>query len=339
MSGLKRFRGVVFIVFITGAAASLLAAPVTIRLSTAAPPLSTWDKQLADLGAAWNKGTEGRVTLRVFAGGSQGDEAAVVKKMRPDVDTLQGALMTSGGLGVIDKGFNVFTIPFFFENDAEELAVQKALEPALEQGLRAQGFHLVAWGTGGWIQVFSKKPLKTLADVKAANLYASKDDDERVQWYIKNGFHAKALTLGDMVSQLKNPLGMIDTAPNNPYAASFSGMYVDAKYMLDVHVAPLVGATVVASRVWDALSEADRAKMTEIARAMEAKIRVDINALDESSINSMKAKGLTVIKPEDKALADFRSAATDMAKSMRGASVPEKIFDAAVDARDHVRKK
>jgi TRAP-type C4-dicarboxylate transport system substrate-binding protein len=259
--------------------------------------------------------------------------------MRPDVDTLQGALMTSGGLGVIDKGFNVFTIPFFFENDAEEQAVQKVLEPTLEQGLRAQGFHLVAWGTGGWIQVFSKKPLHSLADVKAANLYASKDDDERVQWYIRNGFHAKALNLADMGPQLKLPQGMIDTAPNNPYAASFSGMYVDAKYMLDVHVAPLVGATVVATRVWDALSDADRAKMTDLARAMETKIRGDINALDESSINSMKAKGLTVIKPDDKALAEFRSAATDMAKSMRGASVPANIFDAAVTERDRVRKK
>jgi len=335
MSMVKKFVGSVLVV---GAATSVLAAPVTIRLSTAAPPLSTWDKQLADLGAGWTKATEGRVLLRVFPGGSQGDEAAVVKKMRPDVDTIQGALMTAAGLGVIDKAFNVFTIPFFFENDNEELAVQKALEPVLEKGLRAQGFHLVAWGTGGWIQVFSKKPLKTLADIKAANLYASRDDDERVQWYLRNGFHAKALSLAEMGPQLKLPQGMIDTAPNNPYAASFSGMYVDAKYMLDVHVAPLVGATVVATRVWDALSEADRTKMTELARAMETKIRGDINALDASSIAQMKTKGLTVITPDATAMKDFRSAATDMARTMRGTSVPAEVFDLAVVERDRVRK-
>ena len=85
-------------------------------------------------------------------------------------------------------------MPFFVETDDEQLAVQKKLEPRLEQALQAKGFHLVAWGTGGWVQLFSKKPLRSLADVKAAKLYTSKSDDRMVQWYTRNGFNPVPLS-------------------------------------------------------------------------------------------------------------------------------------------------
>ena len=52
------------------------------------------------------------------------------------------------------------------ETDEEELAVQQKLGAVFEQRLNAKGFHLLNWGTGGWVQIFSKKPLKTLDDVK-----------------------------------------------------------------------------------------------------------------------------------------------------------------------------
>ena len=37
----------------------------------------------------------------------------------------------------------------------------------LEKRLEAKGFKLLAWGSAGWVQLFSKKPLKTLDDVKS----------------------------------------------------------------------------------------------------------------------------------------------------------------------------
>ena len=216
MSALKRLAVLTLVV---AAAARLLAAPVTIKLATQAPANSTWHKALLDMGAAWNKNTAGRVKLQVYAGGTQGDEPTTIRMMRPAIGTLQAALLTAGGLAQIDDAFNVFAMPFFFENDDEELAVQQKLTPMLEQKLEAKGFHLLCWGTGGWVQLFSKKPLKTLDDVKGAKLYTSKGDDKMVQWYKTNGFHPVALLPADIPAQLKLGTGMIDTAPSTPYLA------------------------------------------------------------------------------------------------------------------------
>ena len=86
--------------------------------------------------------------------------------MRPGVDQLQANLLMLPGLGTIDEAFNVFGIPFFFQSDAEGQYVLEKLTPMLEKRLDAKGFKLLAWGSAGWVQLFSKKPMKTLADVK-----------------------------------------------------------------------------------------------------------------------------------------------------------------------------
>jgi len=89
----------------------LAAAPMEMKLGTLVPATSTWHKALLDLGSAWKKDTTDRVTLTVYAGGTQGDEATIIRKMRSDV--FQSAFLTSVGLADLDDSFNVFAIPFF----------------------------------------------------------------------------------------------------------------------------------------------------------------------------------------------------------------------------------
>ena len=160
MSALKRFLVALPLVV---APALILGAPGEIKLATLVPANTSWHKALLDMGNTWNKDTEGRVTLTIYPGGTQGDEATTIKKMRPGIDTLQASFLTAAGLADLDQAFNVFAMPFFFESDQEEIAVENKLTPLLEQKLQAKGYHLLSWGTGGWVQVFSKKPLRSLA--------------------------------------------------------------------------------------------------------------------------------------------------------------------------------
>jgi TRAP-type C4-dicarboxylate transport system substrate-binding protein len=311
-------------------AAQAPAPKLTIKLATQAPAGTIWDLQLRKLGSTWAK--EDNVTLVVFPGGTQGEEKATIKQMR--ADQQQAGLLTAGGLSLIDPAFNAFTMPFFFATDEEELAVQKALEPMLQQKLEAKGFHFLCWGTGGWIQLFSKNPLRTLKDVKDAKLFVGKDDVEMEAWYSSNGFHPKPLPISEIGTQLKlGNNGMIDTAPNTPYIAAITQIFTSAKYMLDIHIVPLVGALVITTNAWNQLPQADRDKMTASARVMEAAIRAETPKQDADSITAMKAKGLQVITPDDKALAEFRSAAAELVKTMRGGMVPADVFDRAVQAK------
>jgi TRAP-type C4-dicarboxylate transport system substrate-binding protein len=258
--------------------------------------------------------------------------------MRPGVDTLQAGLYTAGGLAQIDEAFNVFAMPFFYESDEEELAVQNKISPLLEQRLQAKGYRLLNWGTGGWVQMFSKKPLKTLDDVKGAKLFTSKGDDRLVQFYASNGFHPVALLPTDIPAQLKLSTGLIDTAPYPPYIALTLQIFRDAKYMLDVHAAPFVGATIISADSWNKISADDQAKVMAAAKAMETRIRAEGPKQDADSLTAMEARGLVVNKPDAKTAADFRAAANKLNASMRGAMVPADIYDLAIATRDAYRK-
>src|SRR2546427_13205880 len=116
------------------------------------------------MGADWQAATGDRVSVTVFSGGSQGDESTVLRKMR--LDALQAASFTAVGLGSIDAAFNVFDVPFFFVSYDELNDVTAKLTPTIAKRLDAKGFVLLNWGHGGWTQLFTKRPVRTLADLK-----------------------------------------------------------------------------------------------------------------------------------------------------------------------------
>ncbi len=129
----------------------------------------------------WSQATGGRVSMTVFAGGSQGDEPTVLRKIR--VDALQAAALTGVGLGTVDASFNVFDVPFFFESYDELNEVTAKLTPVIAKRIEAKGFILLNWGHGGWTQVFTKTPVRSVADLKKIKLYTSAGNDRMVQWF------------------------------------------------------------------------------------------------------------------------------------------------------------
>lgn len=314
--------------------APLPAAPAQIRLATNMPSGSTWFKGLLAMGDRWREDTQGRVTLNVGVGGV--DEETAIRKMRSDV--LQAAFLTPVGLGRLDESFNVFSMPFFMESADEEAAVAAALTPLIERRLQPKGFHLLCWGNGGWVRLFSKAPLHTLAEVKKARLYTSKGDDRWTRWYVEHGFNPVPLTLADIPSELKKPLGLIDTAPSPPYGAQVLQIFRDARYMLDIRIAPFTGALVISTAAWNRLSVEDRVRLGASAELFEKRVRIDVLSQDASSIEAMKARGLEVIPLDARAAGEFRAAGTELVKTMRGGMVPADIHDAAMQARDEFRK-
>jgi TRAP-type C4-dicarboxylate transport system substrate-binding protein len=312
-------------------------APINVKLATQAPVGSSWHKALLDMTSEWDTKTSGRVKATVYAGGTQGDEPTTIRMMR--VDQMQSTLLTETGLSQIDNAFDVFSMPFFFQNDAEADAVRDKLAPALEQRLQAKGYKLLAWGSGGWVELFSKKQLKTLDDIKQAKLFTSQGDDRMVQWYKTNGFHPVAISANDIPAQLKLTTGMIDAAPSPPYVALVLQIFRDAKYMLDVHVAPLVGALVITNTAWGKIDPADQKVVLDAAHTFQVRNLADATKQDEDSVATMKTRGLTVTPLDPKVAADLRDAGTKMVTSMRS-GVPADvaaIYDQAIKERDAYR--
>ena len=98
-------------------------------------------------------------------------------------------------------------------------------------------------------------------------LFTSAGDDLTVQWYKANGFQPVPLSSADMLSSLTT--GMIEAVPVTPLSALSFQWYRYTPYMLDVGISPLVGATIVTRKAWDAISEADRTQLMAAAQKTE----------------------------------------------------------------------
>ena len=312
-------------------------APVTtIRLATFAPANSTWHDALSEMGHAWQTQTEGRVRLTIFPGGSQGTEKTVIAFIR--VGQLDAAMLLPGGLPEIDDSARVFSMPFFLDSEEELAYVLERIGPAVEKRFAAKGFRVLNWTVAGWARLFSKKPITNLAEAQEAKLFTSQGDDRTVAWFRANGFKPVALSETQVVPQLKLPNGMIDAVPSPPYGAMVLQFYTAAPYMLDLNIAPMVGATVISEKTWSKIAPQDRARMLAAAKVMEKRLMTEVSQLDERSIAAMQRSKLTVMKLDPAAKAEFRTQADKMLLAQRGSVVPADIYDLAMKARDEFRR-
>ena len=317
--------------FLVSSVGVLSAQTASIKLASVVPENSIWDKNLKQMGAEWSQATGGRVTLTVYGGGSQGDESTVLRKMR--LDALQAAALTGVGLGSIDASFNVFDVPFFFESYDELNAVTEALTPAIAKRVESKGFVLLNWGHGGWTQVFTRKPVASVADLKKAKLFTSAGNDRMVQWLKANGFEPRAMAMTDIMTGLTT--GMVEAVPTTPLAALLFQWYKQTPNMLDIGLAPVVGATVVTRKAWSAIPAADRPKLMASALAVQKRLQDDVPKQEAAAIAEMTRRGLVVSKASGP---EWRKEADGLAKAMRGEMVPKDMFDLAINARDAYRK-
>jgi TRAP-type C4-dicarboxylate transport system substrate-binding protein len=328
-------RQLVFITATGVALAVLTRAPLAqnaaIKLATIVPENSIWDKNLKQMGEEWKQATSGRVSLTVFAGGSQGDEPTVLRKIR--LGALQGASLTGVGLANIDGAFSVFSIPFFFESDDELNAVLQKMTPVLRKRVDDKGFVLVHWGNGGWLQVFSKRPVQTVQDLKSIKLYTSAGDDKMTQWYKSNGFRPQAMAMTDILTGLTT--GMLEGLPTPAGAAYAFQWNRQTPYMLDIRLAPVVGATVIGKKTWTAISDADRTKMLQSGAAVEKRLQTGVPQQDALAILAMSQQGLKITKATG---AEWAAEGEVLAKTMRGQMVPPDIFDLAMKERTAYRQ-
>jgi TRAP-type C4-dicarboxylate transport system substrate-binding protein len=316
------------------ASATVAAQTGLIRLGTVAPKTSPWITALNTMGQNWSTATQKRVVFRSFA--DMASESTVIDKM--GTGGLESAALSVVGLAEIDEAFNVLAIPFFFESDAEFRYVLDKLTPMLSDALAKKNYHLVLWGHGGWVQIFSKKPIRSVADLQKAKLFTSEGSPKTEQWYRQNGFNPVPRPAGDIAVQLKLPTGAIDATPGVPPLALATQFYKDAPYMLDIRVAPLVAGVVITDKAWKGLSEDDRTKMLGAAKQTEQQLFADAPALDAKHIKEMQASGLQVIALDAKAAADFRTTADKLTATQRGSIIPTAVYDQAVRERDAYRK-
>lgn len=322
-AGARRAAAAVALALVTLAAPA--AAKEVLKLATLAPQGSVWDTTLRTMGAEFAKSSGGAVELRLYPGGVAGDETDVVRKMR--LGQFQGAALTVTGLAEIEPAFALFHLPMLFDSWAEVDHVLAELGPELERRLEAKGYALLLWGHGGWVHLFSRQPIRDVADLKRQKLFAWAGDDAGVQSWRQRGYQPVPLAATDVTMGFQT--GMIDVVPTTPIAALSLQWFRQTPYMQGLGMAPLVGGVVVRLDAWRKIPEPVRDGFAAAIAAAETTLAVEVPKQDAAAVEQMKARGLSVIELDDAQRAAWRREADEFAGAAREGNVPPEILERA----------
>jgi TRAP-type transport system periplasmic protein len=310
--------------FLSGAADAQ--SPVIVKIATIAPEGSPWHDVLLELAQRWRDVSHGAVQVKIYAGGSQGDEAELVRKVR--IGLLQGVAVTSSGLDTISPGFSAFSVPLLIESYEELDYVRDRISPRLTQSLLDHGFVVLNWGDGGWVRFFTTRPARTIDDVRRLRTFTWAGHPQGEELWKQAGFHPVPLAPTDILTSLQ--AGLIEGCPVPPTAALAYQWFGISKYMLDIKIAPVVGATVVSRAAWERIDPSLRPVLLHESELVGARLRDRIRSLDGEAITAMRNRGLQVVTPTPELQQQWRDAATAIYPKVRGGLIPAADFDQVV---------
>ena len=308
-------------------------ARVTIRLGTVAPKGSSWELILRRMGADWGKATGGEVRLRIYPGGTVGDEGEMIRKMR--IGQLQAAAISNAGLAEIDPRAYALMLPMMFDSYEEWDHVRQEINPILEATLKEKGFIVLTWTDLGWVYFFTKQAMRTPADLAGMKLAASHTEIKTIDIFKWAGFNPVPISFVDMMTGFQT--GLIDSTYAPVILAEGSQFYRQVSNMTDIKWAPLQGAVVMHEKGWNQLSPEQQEKMLRITRKVGEELRTSNREQEQRSLDAMTKRGLTIVEISDEVLTEWRAVAEKAYPRMREGLVTPAIFDRVQKLRDAFR--
>jgi TRAP-type C4-dicarboxylate transport system substrate-binding protein len=308
---------------------------VELRIATLAPSGSPWMEVLDKAAAETKDKTSGRVTLKYFEGGQQGDERDFVRKIK--LGQLDGAAVTSIGLAMIDESIRVLELPMMFNSPEEVDYVADKMWPHFQDKFAKKGFLLQDRGEVGWIYFLSKNQIQSLNDLKGQKLWMWGDDQLVSAMFKKMSLNGVPLGVPEVDAALTS--GKIDTCYGSPVAAVALQWYSKIKFMTSMPMSFAIGATVVSLDSLKKISADDTKIVADIAKANAKKLRKVIRKANEDAKSTMTRKGITIVQTPTAMIDEFTKQSHDAWNDLVGKIYSKEELDLVLKYRDEYRAK
>lgn len=222
---------------------------VTLRIATLAPRGSSWTR----IFDAWNntlrQRTNNRLQLRIYAGGTQGDERDVIRKIR--INQLDGAAVTSTGLSLVVRPVLVLQAPGVVENYEQLDRARAAMHSEFTQQFEQNGIKLMGWGDVGQGRLFSNRPILRPQDLRSVRPWVWRDDSMFGEFLEVVGANGVRLGVPEVLPALST--GQVDTVISSATAASALQWHTRTTHVTQQANTMLIGATILSKARYDAL--------------------------------------------------------------------------------------
>lgn len=261
-----------------------------VKLASVAPEASPWGAALNQLAVEWRNISNGRVRVRVYHNAIAGDESDILRKIR--IGQLQAGVFTSSGLKqIVPEVFSV-SVPFLIDSEDELDYVMERITPELNALVEENRMHVLAWSRAGWVHFFSRDRIAYPEDLRSQRLAADPADEELRQAFRAMGFRPTPIPASELLTSLNS--GLVDAFFTSPLAAAGFQWFGVAPNMLDVKVAPFLGAILISDAAWRRIPNSMKDELLAAAGEVAARIDEDVLGLEEEALVTMREFGLNV---------------------------------------------
>lgn len=302
----------------------LMASNVTLKLALMAPEDTSWAKNLKSMAKEISTATKGRVDMKIYFGGSQGDEPDILRKIH--INQLHGGVFTGKTLGEISGDVRVMEIPYTFFNDRDKaVKTLNTLTPYFNQKLEEKKMIGLGFFELGMVYFVSKNKVDNLESLKGLKIWTWQGD-ELVASVIKNmKLVSVPLPLTDVLSSLST--GIVEAAYAPPLGILALQWNSKVKYLIDFPLAFSMGAILVSKSAWSKISPEDQKIISKISIDNAAKLN-EVNAKDNrEALAAMQDTGIKFIKFADKDIATAKAVRADVVKQLTGKLFSKEAYE------------
>lgn len=254
------------------------------------------------MGKTLTKETNGELTFKYFPGGVLGSEKEVIEQMQ--VGAVQLSRVSLGIVGPVVPDVNVFNMPFIFRDQQHmRNVIDGPVGDEILGKITNSEFGLVAlaWMDGGTRNIYTKKPVRKLEDLKGMKIRVQ-GNPMFIDMMNAMGGNGIAMDTGEIFSALQT--GVIDGAENNPPTLLEHNHFQNAKfYSLTGHL--ILPEPIVMSKItWEKLTPDQQAQVKTAAKAAQAEERVLWDKKSAASEEKLKAAGVEFITVDKKPFYD-----------------------------------
>jgi TRAP-type C4-dicarboxylate transport system substrate-binding protein len=302
---------------------ALLAVPtanaqgVRLKIATMAPDGTLWMKEMAKAAEEVKQRTEGRVSFRFYPGGTMGSDSAVLRKIR--IGQLHGGVVLAGSLADVDPDLEIYSLPLLFGSYGEVDFVREKMDETLINELANKGYVAFGFTETGFTYLLSAKPTRTFDDLKGRKTWMMQDDPVSLAIVEAAGLSPVPLPISDVLTGLQT--GLIDTVAAPPVGAIALQWFTKAKYLTDLPITYVCGATVVSAKAFNRMSTEDQEIVREVFGRANRTLDETSRSDNEEARQALAKQGVVFVHPTAETHAkweEIAAAATKRLVAQRG---------------------
>jgi TRAP-type C4-dicarboxylate transport system substrate-binding protein len=282
-----------FVIFSFAMLQSAGAQEFTIKFATVAPEGSTWMNVMKEYDQAIRKESNGRLGFKMYAGGVQGDEKDVLRKVK--LGQLQSAGITGVGMTGIAPKVRILDSPFLFKSYDEADLIMNSFDAEFEKAFEEGGFVNLGWAEVGFIYIFTNTPVQSAADLRNVKMWMWEGDPIAEAAFKAMNVNPISLSITDVLTSLQTKL--VDGVYTSPLAAIALQWFTRVKYMLNAPLADASGAVVISKKRFDELPPDLKEILVRNGKKMMRKLTLQSREDNAKSLDIMKKNGVTIVEP------------------------------------------